>query len=277
MAVPISIVILTYNEEVNLADCLESLKAISDVHVLDSGSTDQTLAIAKRNNVKTYFNPFSGFGQQRNWAIKNIETKHPWVLHLDADERMTPELLEEIEVVLAARPSVGGFHVPNKLIFCGRWLKYSSGYPTYQVRLFHSQRLRFTDYGHGQREETNFGLGRLTQPYLHLAFSKGLDSWFAKHAKYARLEAEQAMRELEKPSSISLFSFDGVERRRALKRLAYRLPFRSTLRFLYMLLINRAILDGWAGITYARMVAIYESMMSVNLKMQSKKNCKLPN
>lgn len=265
---PLTVVVLTHNEERNLPECLRSVVGrVSDVHVLDSGSTDATVAIARDFGVPVHAHSFAGFGQQRNWAIDNIPHAHPWTFHLDADERMTPELEAELHQLLARRPPEAGFFVASKLILDGRWLRYSSGYPVYQVRLFHRDRLRFMDYGHGQREVTDGALGYLAQPYLHEAYNKGLDDWFAKHARYARCEAELLSRERPGPLPLlrALLSFDRVRSRRAMKMLAYSLPFRPTLRLLQLLVINRGLLDGSAGIVYARMMVAYESMMTTHL------------
>jgi hypothetical protein len=193
-------------------------------------------------------------------------------LHLDADERLTPKLIAEIQNTVATDPLVGGYLVPSRLLFAGRWLRHAGQYPGYQLRLFHRRRLRFVDYGHGQREQTDFPIGRLREPLLHYAFSKGLDHWFAKHAIYARREAEQALGLGNDSAKTvltrgSFFSRDGTLRRRALKRLAARLPGRYFLRLAYMLLVKRAFLDGRAGIIYAHMLATYEAMVDVHLRL----------
>lgn len=266
-ALPLTVVVLTYNEERNLPACLRSVVGkVADVHVLDSGSTDGTSAVAREFGVPVHTHRFAGFGQQRNWAIDNIPHAHHWTFHLDADERMTPELCEEIGKLIATDPPEAGFYVASKLIMDGRWLRYSSGYPVYQVRLFHRDRLRFVDHGHGQREVTDGALGYLGNPYVHEAYNKGLDEWFAKHALYARREAELLWR--ERPGLLSLlgglFDFDPVQRRRAIKNLACSLPFRPTLRLFQLLVVNRGLLDGRAGIVYARMMATYESMMTTH-------------
>jgi glycosyltransferase involved in cell wall biosynthesis len=262
-----SVIILTCNEEANLGPCLDSLAAFDDVHVLDSGSTDATVELARRRGVAVHSHPFTSFGAQRNWAIDNVPARHPWVLHVDADERVTPELAEEIARTVAADPAEGGFQVPSRLMFGGRWLRHAGDYPTYQVRLFHRDRLRFADYGHGQREVTKFSVGTLQQPYLHYAFSKGLDSWFAKHAVYARLEAAQALRELSDGAAAGPPGWGRTARRRWLKRFAYRLPFRYAFRLAYLLFVRGAFLDGPAGVTYAHMLATYEGMIEVHLRL----------
>src|SRR5262249_47714180 len=148
----------------------------------------------------------------------------------------------EIAREIAIDRGYGGYLVPSKLLFAGRWLKHAGQYPGYQVRLFHRNRLRFMDHGHGQREQTDHPIGRLQEPLLHHAFSKGLDHWFAKHAVYARREAEQAIGQgtaLDGShlSGESLLSRDATARRRALKRLAARLPGRYFLRLMYMLFV----------------------------------------
>jgi acetyltransferase-like isoleucine patch superfamily enzyme/glycosyltransferase involved in cell wall biosynthesis len=266
--VPVSVVILTLNEQVNIADCLASCEWSDDVHVLDSGSTDRTREIAEELGAKVYTHPFESFGEQRNWAIENIECRHDWIFHLDADERFTPELVEAMGKLLASNPLDAGFHIPQKLMFMGRWLKRSAVYPTYQMRLFHKTRMRFCDYGHGQRELTDGDVGILNVPYLHYGFAKGLYDWLDKHNRYSSLEALQVL----DPSRASwrltdVFSRDRVVRRRAWKELGYELPFRPTLRWFVTLFVYGGILEGRAGWTYARLLAMYEQMTSLKLRL----------
>jgi glycosyltransferase involved in cell wall biosynthesis len=265
--VPVSVVILTLNEEINLAECLASLAGFDDVVVLDSGSSDSTQAIARAQGVPVYEHAFAGFGQQRNWAIDQVPARYPWQFHIDADERMTPELAAEMTALVAADPPEGGYLVPSKLLFAGRWLKRAGQYPGYQVRFFHRDRLRFVDHGHGQREVTSFPVGCLQNPLLHYPLSKGIDGWFARHIPYARHEAEQALHREAVAMNGSLFSLNGTSRRRALKRLVRRLPGRYFLRLAYMLFVQGALLEGWAGVTYSQMLATYEAMMEVYLRM----------
>lgn len=262
MTIPVSVVILTQDEAANLPACLDSLAGFDDVHLLDSGSTDATVEVARARGARVHHHPFEGFGKQRNWAIDNIAAKHAWQFHLDADERMTPELAAELGRTVARQPAAAGFFVAHKLMMGDRWLRFAGGYPTYQVRFFHRDRLRFADHGHGQREVTDGPLDFLEHPYLHFAFSKGLDHWFAKHAVYARREAEQALTPDACAGSTGV-----VGRRRRLKAWSYRLPGRYFFRLLYMLLVKRAFLDGAAGLAYANMLATYEAMIGVHLHL----------
>lgn len=261
-----SIVILAKDEAVDIVDCLRSCAACDDVHVLDSGSDDGTRDIAATIGATVHQHAFESFGRQRNWAIDNIALRHDWVLHLDADERLTPALDAELRRIVASAPSEAGYYVPSKLIFMGRWMRHTAG-PMYQVRFFHRQRLRFVDHGHGQREQTDGEVGTVTTPYLHESFSKGLESWFEKHNRYSSGEAEQAVAALSGPIPWrDLCSRQPVRRRRALKATAYRLPLRAELRWLYMAVIRLGFLDGRAGLAYISLVVSYERMTTSKIK-----------
>ena len=268
---PVSVVILTLNEEMNIAECLASCAWSDDVHVLDSGSEDRTVEIARSLGAHVHVHPFESFGKQRNWAIDNIPLKHDWVFHLDADERFTPVLVQEMNDRLSANPSEAGFHNPHKLMFMGRWLKRSGGYPTYQMRLFHKSRMRFKDYGHGQREDTDQSVGVFEQPYLHYAFSKGLYDWIDKHNRYSSLEALEVIGSRRESLRMrNLFSADPVRRRRTWKELGYHLPFRPMVRWFVIMFVLGGVFEGRAGYTYAKLVAMYEQMITLKLRLLKK-------
>jgi len=150
---PISVIILTLNEARDLPDCLASLTWCDDVHVLDSGSQDETVKIAESAGATVLVNPFQSFGQQRNWALDHCPVKHPWVLFLDADERVTPAMLEEMAQKTSTAPeSVAGYYCCWALMLNERWLKRADNFPKWQFRLLRLGRARFTDFGHGQKE-----------------------------------------------------------------------------------------------------------------------------
>lgn len=262
---PVSVVILTLDEEINIEAAIASCSWCDDIHVLDSASSDRTAELAKAAGASVHINRFESFGKQRNWAIDHIPLKHDWVFHLDADERFTPELVREIDEVLRTNPAHAGYYVANQMILHGTWIKRSSGYPAYQMRLFHKGRMRFSDHGHGQREATAGTLGTLRSPYVHYNFSKGLDDWKRRHEKYSEQEARQivdAEQRGEKPSLSAVLSSDAIARRRALKAIAARLPMRAPLRWLHTVLLKGAILDGAAGIRYANLLYWYEQRIA---------------
>jgi glycosyltransferase involved in cell wall biosynthesis len=136
----VAAVVLTYNEERNLPDCLASLSGwVSEIFVVDSGSTDGTLAIAREAGATVLQHPFEHYGAQRNWAIDNIPTTAPWTLHIDADERVTPELSESITAALAGDEQslvrTDGFLVSRRTMFMGRWIRHGGHYPAWHLRL----------------------------------------------------------------------------------------------------------------------------------------------
>lgn len=260
----ISILLLTLNEEVNLPACLAAVTWSDDVVVLDSFSQDGTVAVAERLGARVYQRTFDSFAGQRNYALDRIDFKHDWILHLDADEIVTPSLQEEMLGAVGSG-RFDAYRIPSKMMFFGQWLRYSGMYPSYQVRLGHRERFRFKQVGHGQRENlAPERVGTLVEPYLHYSFSKGLSEWFDKHNRYASDEASETVRLLSESRGIDwggLWSPERTRRRRVLKELSYRLPFRPSLRFLYMYVLRRGFLDGRAGLTYCRLLSIYEYLI----------------
>ncbi|QOV91088.1 glycosyltransferase [Humisphaera borealis] len=271
---PVSVVILTKDEEANIEDCLRSCAWCDDVHVLDSGSKDRTTEIAARLGATVHYHPFTSFGEQRNWAIDNIEHKYDWVFHLDADERFTPDLVEELQSTIAREPDDAGFYVPHKLMFMGRWLRYAEGgYPIYQMRFFHRERMRFRDYGHGQREATDGRIGILHRPYLHFNISKGLDDWIDKHNHYSALEASETFALLSGKPTTSYSAFgNAIERRRFLKSRVYpKLPGTWFGRFVWMYFLRFGFLDGKAGLQYCLLMSSYDLFTSLKLSELQRK------
>ena len=268
----VSVVVLTLNEEHNLSACLKSCSWCDDIHVVDSGSTDRTLELANRAGAKVHSNPFVSFGQQRNWAIDHVPHRHDWVFHLDADEQFTRELVDELKRVAASTPSNAGFYVASKLMFMGRWLQRSGGYPIYQMRFFHRSRMRFIDAGHGQREETDGRIGTLVHPYLHFNFSKGIAEWIDKHNRYSSLEARQMLTRLAQvhastsSEKASLFG-NSIERRRYLKDQVWpRLPGRWLLRFAGMYIFKLGFLDGGFGLHYCLLMSSYDFWITLKMR-----------
>lgn len=264
----ISVVILTLNEELNLRACLDSIKWCDDILVLDSCSSDATLEIAGSRGASIMQRRFDCFANQRNYALENFDFKHEWVLHLDADERVSDELYEEIMSV-TTNGDKQAYRIASKMMFCGKWLRYSGMYPVRQVRLGRKNFLRFVQIGHGQREDApSREIGTLASPLIHFSFSKGLTDWFERHNRYSIDEALRAAE--EKRNFIDwhgIFSIKNpARRRRALKDLSFRMPFRPTLRFLYMYVGRRGFLDGWQGLAYCRLLSTYEYMITVKIK-----------
>jgi glycosyltransferase involved in cell wall biosynthesis len=263
----ISVVVVTKDEAANIERCLASVRWSDDVLVVDSGSTDATPELATKAGARVIHRTWDHFAGQRNYALDHGALRHRWVLHLDADEVVTPELRDEMLAIARAGSALQGYRVPSRLMMMDRWLKYSGMYPTYQVRFGTRDGLRFQMVGHGQREMlAPDQVGTLRGDLIHYNFSKGLADWQSRHARYARDEAQAALLEGGKRRWSELLAApDKVERRRAMKDLSQRLPFRPLARFIYVYFIRRGFLDGWAGLQYARLMARYQSMIDANM------------
>ena len=260
-----SIYILTYNEEVDIASCIESAMLSDDIIVIDSYSTDRTVEIAKEYPVRTVQHEFESHGKQRTWMLKNVETKYDWVYLLEADERMTPALFQECSEVINQGMAVG-YYVAERVIFMGSWIRRSTQYPRYQLRLLKKGKVWYGDYGHTEREIKNDSdsFSFLKETYPHFTCSKGLSRWIEKHNRYSTDEAWETLHQLSKGSvqwGALMDVSSEVARRRALKDLSLRLPFRPMLRWLYMYFILGGILDGKAGFAWCTLQAFYEYLI----------------
>jgi glycosyltransferase involved in cell wall biosynthesis len=260
-----SAVILTLNEEVALPDCLASLAGCPDVVVLDSGSTDRTAELARAAGARVFTRAFDSFAGQRNFAQRQIEFRHPWVLHLDADERMTPELHAEC-LAAVGRSDLDGYRIAPRMIFEGRWVRHCTDYPAYQARLVRAPQFAFIQVGHGQREDPAMAMANLRQNYLHDLSVYGTESWLAKHRRYARDEAQAFLGTSAAAAWSGLFSADRLRRRRALKRLSFVLPLRPAFRFAYQYVLRRGFLDGRPGFRYCCLLSRYEGFIAQEIR-----------
>ncbi|MEQ9670364.1 glycosyltransferase family 2 protein [Coleofasciculus sp. G2-EDA-02] len=258
-----SIYILTHNEELDIAACIESALLSDDVIVVDSFSTDRTIEIASRYPIRILQHTFESHGKQRTWMLEAIPTKYEWVYILEADERMTPKLFQECLDTIK-NPEHIGYYVAERVLFMGKWIRHSTQYPRYQLRLFQKNKVWFTDYGHTEREVCNGSTGFLNETYPHYTCSKGLTRWIDKHNRYSTNEAAETLRQLEQ-GQVNWWNLclgqSEVERRRALKDLSLRLPFRPLVRFIYMYFFLGGCLDGQAGFAWCTLQAFYEYLI----------------
>lgn len=264
---PISVIILTHNEEVNIVDCLATLDWVDDVIIVDSGSKDRTIELARqaRPDVRVFEHPFQDFGDQRNWALDCTAPRHPWVLFLDADERCTPDCAEEIRRAVERPEGKVGFYLTCRNLFLGRWIKRCSLYPSWQLRLLKQGFVRYRKEGHGQREVTDGPLGYIAQPYDHFGFSKGVADWIARHNAYSTNEVELIEQLRQEPLRLGDLFSESVRRRRCLKRLAARVGFRPVLRFLYLYFLRAGFLDGKPGLMFCLLRTAHEMHITVKL------------
>lgn len=264
----ISIFILTYNEERDIAACIESALVSDDVIVVDSCSCDRTVEIASQYPVRVVQHAFESHGRQRTWMLENVAARHDWVYILEADERMTPELYQECLTAIRQTDNVG-YYVAERVMFMGSWIRRSTQFPRYQLRLLRLGQVWFDDYGHTEREVCQGPTGFLQATYPHYTCSKGLNRWIEKHNRYSTDEARETIRQLEKGRinwKNLLAGSSEVERRRALKDLSLRLPLRPVVRWFYMMFVLGGCLDGRAGLAWCTLQAFYEYL--IVLKVQ---------
>jgi glycosyltransferase involved in cell wall biosynthesis len=228
---PVSVIVLTLNEEKDLGSCLASISWCDDVHIVDSNSTDRTIEIAEKYGAKVISNPFKSFGDQRNWAMANCRLKHDWIFFLDADEHSDDAFYQGLRLALeSAGDDIVGFYCCWKMILEGKWLKRSDSFPKWQFRILRKGRANFTDIGHGQKEGWVDGeLAYLKTPYLHYAFSKGWSQWVERHNSYSSKEAVD--RHQRKIIWKDIFSTTSSQRNSALKLVLSRVPGGPLLRF----------------------------------------------
>lgn len=264
---PFSIFIQTLNEEDNLPGCLDSVAFADDIVVLDSLSTDGTERIARDRGCRWFARKFDGRGPHQNWAMQNIEFKHPWVFYLDADERMTPELRAECEKIVAdAGEQRVAFYVGRRNFFRGKWIRHAMP-PGAIMRFFKPPKIRFARLANPV-PTIDGPHGYLREHFLHYNFSKGLSEWFERHNRYSTYEARETIKALaDRPIRVrNLFSRDSIARRMELKNISFRMPGRPLLKFLYMYFFKLGILDGGPGLTYCVLQAIYEYQIVLKVK-----------
>jgi glycosyltransferase involved in cell wall biosynthesis len=259
--IPVSVIVLTHNEEENIASCLDSLSGFDEIVVVDSGSTDRTLDVLREQfpGVRVLHNRFSDFGEQRNWALDNSGVRNEWILFMDADERSTGPFADAIAATVAEPHGCDGYFVCYRNMFLGKWIRRSTMYPSWQLRLLRSGRVRYRKEGHGQREVMEGLAGYIRVPYDHYGFSKGIADWVARHNVYSTNEVELVRRLVIEPlRPLELLTVDPVKRRRAQKRLAARLPFRPLWRFLHTYIVCGGFLDGRPGFIFCLLRTAHE-------------------
>jgi glycosyltransferase involved in cell wall biosynthesis len=260
----ISVLILTRNEEQDLPGCLDSVAWCDDIHVLDSESTDRTAEIARQRGATVTTRRFDTYASQRNAGMQ-LPFRHAWVLVLDADERPTAELNAEMVPAVAIAPEhVAGFRIRRRDFLWGTWLKHAQMTP-YYVRLLRVGKAHYTREVN-EIVEVNGDIRELRAPFDHLAFSKGISHWIAKHNDYSSKEAELlASGNATQGASLytALFARNFHERRVAQKAIFYGLPARPLIKWCYLMFVRGAVLDGPAGYMYTTLQSFYEFLIEV--------------
>ena len=269
---PVTAIVLTYNEERNLRPCLESLAAwVTELFVVDSGSTDGTLAIAEAFGARVVHHKFETHTRQWRWALEQLPLKTEWVIGLDADQRVSPELADAIATAFADTPALErttGFFLNRRQVFRGRWIKYGGYYPKYLLKMF-------------RRGAVSLDEGDLVDHHFHVTGTlvrlRGdliednrnearIADWIEKHNRYARLQARQEVEQLGHGPRPRFWGTPD-ERTAWMKHVWKRLPLylRPIGYFVYRYVVRLGFLDGKEGFIFHFMQAFwYRLLVDIN-------------
>jgi (heptosyl)LPS beta-1,4-glucosyltransferase len=231
----LSVTIIAWNEEERLRACLESVAWAEEILVIDAESTDKTVQVAREFTDKIWVRPWPGFAEQKNFALDQATCE--WVLSLDADELVTPELRKHISRIVRTNGPGDGYSIPRKNIFWGAWVRHGGLYPDYQLRLFRRAAGRFVDSAVHESVVVEGHVERLAEPLLHHSY-RGLDDFVARSNRYSALAARDIVARGGRAGVLDL----------ALRPLG---------RFLSMYVARGGFLDGWRGFVLAVLYANY--------------------
>jgi glycosyltransferase involved in cell wall biosynthesis len=240
----LSVTIITLNEEQNLRRCLESVAFADEIIVIDSESQDRTVSIAHEFTDKIFQEPWQGFARQKNLA--QDRARGPWILNIDADERVTPELKEAIRSVIQKRPPYAGFKIPRKNFFCGQWIRHGGWYPNYQLRLYLKEAGAFAQREVHEQVVVNGQVGTLKAPLEHYTYNS-ISDYLKRMDRYSDLSAKQYLLEGKKVSWAEIL-------------------FRTKYTFFKMYILQRGFLDGANGLTLAVLYSYYTFTKYAKLK-----------
>lgn len=263
MRADVAVIILTYNEEANIAQALASVCGWArEVHVVDSFSADATVQVSSRFDCQVHQHHFENYAKQRNWALSTLPIQSEWILFLDADEWVSEDLKQEIVDVLASNPEVDGFLIKWRFIWRGVWIR-RGYYPNWLLRLFRAGRGRCEDRAVNEHMIVPGAVGRLKNDFIH-EDRKPLSAWIEKHSRYARREAAEIF---TAPSGgdlpMRLFGRK-AERTRWLRYKVYnRIPplVRPLLYFFYRAVLQGGFLDGTTALTYHFLHALWYPLL----------------
>jgi glycosyltransferase involved in cell wall biosynthesis len=277
--VPISVIIPAKNEQLNLPACLTSLQPANEIFLVDSQSSDKTVEIAESYGAKVIQFDFNGYWpKKKNWSLEHIHFSNEWILIVDCDERITPELWEEISQVIGDG-KCDGYYLNRRVFFLGKWIRHGGKYPDWNLRLFKHRQGRYENLSTEEIPNTGDNevhehvilqgkVGYLQNDMLHEDF-RDIYHWLERHNRYSNWEARVYLNLLTGKTETGTIGAnllgDAVQRKRFLKKLWVRLPCKPILRFILFYFIQLGFLDGQAGYIYGRLLSQYEYQIGVKL------------
>lgn len=279
MKIPVSVLIPAKNEEANLPACLASVARADEVFVVDSQSHDRSIEIAEQHGAQVVQFHFNGrWPKKKNWSLDNLPFRNDWVLIVDCDERITAELWDEIAEAIQ-QSDHNGYYLNRRVFFLGQWIRHGGKYPDWNLRLFRHAKGRYENLNTEEIPNTGDNevhehvvlegqVGYLKHDMLHIDF-RDIFHWLERHNRYSNWEARvyyNLLTGMGEKGTIGANLFgDSVQRKRFLKKIWVRLPFKPFLRFVLSYLIRLGFLDGQAGYMYARLLSQYEYQIGVKL------------
>ncbi len=247
-----SVIILAFNSVDTLGTTLAQAQEISDdIQVVDSFSTDDTVALCRQYGAQVVQHAFENYGVQRNWAIDNLVLRYPWQLHLDADERLTPELIASMRA-LPENPSHSGFLIPRLVQFLGRQLRHGGMSPTWHLRLFRNGAGRCEERKYDQHFYLAQGSAGQLQGYMIDEIRMSLSEWTARHNRWSDAEVMEQTAAMNGVGVQPRLMGNPLERKRFLRGLYNDAPLfvRPYALFFYRYIIRLGFLDGWEGFIF---------------------------
>lgn len=268
----LTVLIPTYNEEKLIADALKSVSWADEILVVDSGSVDKTIEICKKYTDRILTRKYNYYADQVNWGIR--KAKNQWVLLLDADERLMPDLQEEIKQLFKKPDELNkynGYKLARRHYFFGKWLRHGGRYPLYNIRLFQKDSKMEDRMVHPHVILNKSQIGRLEHDVIHLS-DRNFDQYFKKFNNYTSYEAQEMYKNLynEKKISWRQFFTNYLVAKSTIKRFWVRIPGSPMLRFIYMYFLRLGFLDGREGFIIARFYAFSDYVSKVKLKQLKK-------
>ncbi len=278
--IPVSVLIPAKNEEANLPACLESVAQADEVFVVDSHSDDRSVEICESYGANVVQFDFNGrWPKKKNWSLDNLPFRNEWVLIVDCDERITPELWAEMAEIVA-KDDLDGCYINRRVYFLGKWIRHGGKYPDWNLRFFRHGKGRYENLNTEEIQNTGDNevhehvvieggkVGYLKNDMLHIDF-RDLFHWLARHNRYSNWEARvyyNLLTGMGEDGTIGANLFgDSVQRKRFLKKIWVRLPFKPFLRFVLFYFIRLGFLDGYPGYVYGRLLSQYEYQIGVKL------------
>jgi glycosyltransferase involved in cell wall biosynthesis len=246
-----SLVILSFNSAASLPATLTSVAGLTDdIYVVDSGSTDDTVAIAEAHGATVLHHPFESYGAQRNWAIENIALRHGWQMHLDADERLSPELVAEI-AALPEESEFAGYYLPRFLQFMGRVLRHGGMSPTWHMRLFRTGMGRCEAREYDQHFMCN-GPSKQLRGSMIDDIRMPLTEWTVRHNRWSDAEVREMLRGETAGRIAGKMGGNAVEKKRFLRDIYNGAPYfvRPMCLFIYRYFFRLGFLDGMEGLIF---------------------------